>query len=63
VQAHRGEPDLGAVGIAFDMDVRRLGPIASVEETAEGPDAKNRGHRGKTTGDRASAEYNLPIQS
>ena len=38
------EPDLGAIGVAFDVDVRWLGAITGEEEAAVGPDAKNSRH-------------------
>ncbi len=41
------EPDLGTIGVAFDVDVRWLSPITREEETAVGPDAKD-GRHGET---------------
>ena len=38
------EPDLGAIGVASDVDMRRLGAITREEEAAVGPDAKNGRH-------------------
>ena len=44
MQADWIEPDLGAICIALDMDVRRLSAITREEEAAVGPDAKDRRH-------------------
>jgi len=38
------EPDLGAVGVALDVDVRWLGAITGKEEEAVGADAQDGRH-------------------
>lgn len=38
------EPNLGAIGVALGVDVRRLGAITGVEKAAVGPDAKDGRH-------------------
>ena len=44
LEPDRIEPDLGAIGVALDVDVRWLSAIARVEEAAVGPDAKDGRH-------------------
>ena len=44
LKANRVQPHLGSVGIALNMDVRRLVPITGEEEAAVGADTKNGGH-------------------
>ncbi len=44
VKADRIEPNLGPIGIALDMDMRRLRAIASEEKEAVGSDTENSGH-------------------
>ena len=44
LEADRIEPDLGAIGVALDVDVRRLSAITREEEAAVGPDAKDGRH-------------------
>ena len=38
------EPDLGAIGVALDVNVRRLSAITREEEAAVRPDAKDSRH-------------------
>lgn len=38
------KPDLGAIGIALNVDVRRLGAISREEEATVRPDAKDGRH-------------------
>ncbi len=38
------EPDLGAISVALDVDVRRLDAITPEEKAAVGPDAKDGRH-------------------
>ena len=38
------KPDLGAIGVALDMDVRWLGAITGEEEATVGADAKDGRH-------------------
>ena len=44
VQAHRVEPNLGAILFPFNVNVRRLKAIASVEEEAVRSKAENGRH-------------------
>jgi hypothetical protein len=44
VKANGVEPHLGAIGVTFNVDVRRFVPVACEEEAAIRTDAKNGGH-------------------
>ena len=44
LEANRVQPQLGAIGVALNVDVRRLIPIAGEEEAAVRADAKDGGH-------------------
>lgn len=44
LEPDRIEPDLGAIGIALDVNVGRLSTITRVEEAAVGPQAKDGRH-------------------
>ncbi|MGH7617314.1 MAG: hypothetical protein ACREPM_08815 [Gemmatimonadaceae bacterium] len=44
MKANRVQPDLGAIGIALNVNVRRLVPIAGEEEAPVRADAKDGGH-------------------
>ena len=47
VEPNRVQPQFGPVGVALDVNVRRLIPIASEEEAAIRADAQNSGHAEK----------------
>ena len=44
LQADRVEPDLGAIGVSFDMHVWWFGAVTSEEEAPVGANAKDGGH-------------------
>ena len=59
LEANRVQPHLGAIGIAFHVDVGRLVPIASEEEAAIGADTKDGGHFEK----QSAQDLDVPTRS